>query len=55
MISCCLEEQKSIIYGKEMSKKKQPRMFYSKRILKKKLACKTESVLKDKDNLDIAN
>lgn len=21
MISCCLEEQKSIIYGKEMSKK----------------------------------
>lgn len=30
-------------------------MFYSKRILKKKLACKTESVLKDKDNLDIAN
>lgn len=28
-------------------------MFHSKRI-KKKLACKTESVLKDRDNLDIA-
>lgn len=38
MIYCCLEEQKSIIYGKKMTKNKKKknknRMFHSKRIKK---------------------
>lgn len=37
MISCCLEEQKSIIYGKEMSKKKKTQDVLLKKNIKKKV------------------